>query len=153
MIVPPDMQARRLISLVSSRSLGAWFTLASINLTLRGTTNPNWGWIDRHGQGETLSRLEARILIGSFAEHCSFLSNKIYHRARGKPLESLSFETLVRPTGTHTKPAMTSLLRGYLRVVLVRFDRGDVNSDICRNYFSITVNRRHAPGDTEICKC
>ncbi|KAF8586264.1 glycoside hydrolase family 28 protein [Ramaria rubella] len=38
-------------ALVGSSSFpGAWFTLAGINVTLRGTTNPNWGWIDGHGQ-------------------------------------------------------------------------------------------------------
>ncbi|KAF8527382.1 pectin lyase fold/virulence factor [Hysterangium stoloniferum] len=28
----------------------AWFVLSGTNVTLRGTKDPNWGWIDAHGQ-------------------------------------------------------------------------------------------------------
>ncbi|KAG6856118.1 hypothetical protein H0H87_007332 [Tephrocybe sp. NHM501043] len=35
----------------SSKFPGAWFTFSGgNNVTLRGTTDPNWGWIDGHGQ-------------------------------------------------------------------------------------------------------
>jgi hypothetical protein len=29
---------------------GHWLKITGTNVTLRGTTNPNWGWIDSHGQ-------------------------------------------------------------------------------------------------------
>ncbi|KEP52780.1 glycoside hydrolase family 28 protein [Rhizoctonia solani 123E] len=29
---------------------GHWIKIAGTNVTLRGTTDPNWGWIDSHGQ-------------------------------------------------------------------------------------------------------
>ncbi|KDN49278.1 hypothetical protein RSAG8_01980, partial [Rhizoctonia solani AG-8 WAC10335] len=29
---------------------GHWITITGTNVTLRGTTDPNWGWIDGHGQ-------------------------------------------------------------------------------------------------------
>ncbi|EKM61813.1 glycoside hydrolase family 28 protein [Phanerochaete carnosa HHB-10118-sp] len=43
----PTIQAE----VASSSYPGAWFAFSGgTNVTLRGTTDPNWGWVDAHGQ-------------------------------------------------------------------------------------------------------
>lgn len=29
---------------------GFWFDIQGTNVTLKGNTEPNWGWVDGHGQ-------------------------------------------------------------------------------------------------------
>jgi hypothetical protein len=39
-----------LFSLAFQTFPGHWLKITGTNVTLRGTTNPKWGWIDSHGQ-------------------------------------------------------------------------------------------------------